>query len=908
MCAPCLRPRLAPAVCSWDLRPETGGQQVRIVEPVPLIYALDHPHRRPPRELADLLGGKGANLAEMASVLKLPVPPGFTIVTAACRRYVESGWPPGLDAELVRHVARLERRIGRTFGAADDPLLVSVRSGARFSMPGMMDTILNLGLNDRTVRAVARSTGDDAFAYRSYARLISMYGRVVMGVDAGLFDDPLDAAKAAEGVDDDSALSAAGWRSLCRAHKAAIRDATRRPFPQDPLRQLRGAIEAVFGSWNGARAIAYREREHISHELGTAVNVQAMVFGNRDDQSGTGVAFTRDAATGEDVPYGDFLINAQGEDVVAGVRITEPLASLADRFPIIYDELSEYMDLLESHYRDMLDLEFTIEQGRLWMLQVRVGKRTGVAALRMAVEMTADPAIKLSRAEAVARITPEHLEQILHPRLSEDGMVPLATGLGASPGAAVGVVVFTADDAVDRAGAGQSVILVRKETNPEDVHGMLAAAGILTSRGGLVSHAAVVARGWGKPAVVGADSVVVEGRQFTVGDIVVREGDVISIDGSSGRVFAGAASLSVPEPSHEFDTILAWADDLRRGRISVRANADTGTDAALARRYGAEGVGLCRTEHMFLREDRLPVVRRMILAETPFEEAAALEELRQVQHVDFLEILEAMDGLPVTVRLLDPPLHEFLPKVGDLDLRAVTTGLTSEEEQLRHAAGDWAETNPMLGIRGVRLAVMKPGLYAMQVRALLDAVKDRLAVGGRPIVEVMIPLTVSREEMALARSWVIAAAEELGVTSTLLIGTMIETPRAALVADQMARVSDFFSFGTNDLTQMTFGFSRDDVEAKMMPIYVAKELLVGDPFESIDVDGVGRLISSAVERARSVKRRIPIGVCGEHGGDPASIAFFASAGFDYVSCSPYRVPVARLAAAQALIGTGGDTR
>ena len=892
----------------YDLRPGTLGRAFRIVEWVPLIYSFDHVHRRPPRESAELLGGKGANLAEMASALKLPVPPGFTIVTTACRQYMDDGWPPVLDTELARHVARLEKRTGRSFGAIDDPLLVSVRSGARFSMPGMMDTILNLGLNDRTVRSMARSTGDDAFAYRSYARLLSMYGRVVLNVDAAVFDDALDAAKAEAGVVDDSALRAAGWRSLCRDHKAAIRAAARRPFPQDPRSQLRGAIEAVFQSWNGARAIAYRDREHISHHLGTAVNVQTMVFGNRDDQSGTGVAFTRDAATGENVPYGDFLVNAQGEDVVAGVRITEPLAALADRFPEIYGELSGYMNRLEAHYRDMLDLEFTIEQGKLWMLQVRVGKRTGVAALRMAVEMTTDVAIKLSRSDAVARITPEHLDQILHPRISGDELVPLTTGLAASPGAAVGVAVFTADDAVSRAHAGQSVILVRKETNPEDVHGMLAAAGILTSRGGLVSHAAVVARGWGKPAVVGADAVVVEGRQFTVGDVTINEGDVITIDGSNGHVMVGAASLTIPEPTPEFDTILSWADNLRRGRLSVRANADNGADAALARRYGAEGIGLCRTEHMFLRADRLPVVRRMILADTEQEQAVALEELRRVQRVDFVEILEAMDGLPVTVRLLDPPLHEFLPKVGDLDLKAATVGLSPEEERLRLAASEWAEANPMLGIRGVRLAVMRPGLYAMQVRALLDAVRDRVAAGGRPIVEVMIPLTVSREEMALARSWVIAAAEELDVTSTLLIGTMIETPRAALVADQMAKVSDFFSFGTNDLTQMTFGFSRDDVEAKMMPRYVAAGLLEGDPFESIDVDGVGRLVRSAVEQARSVKRRIPIGVCGEHGGDPASIRFFVEAGFDYVSCSPYRVPVARLAAAHAVIGTDGDTR
>lgn len=842
----------------------------------------------------------------MASVLKLPVPPGFTITTDACRKYMESGWPDGLDEEIERHVAKLERKMGRTFASTDEPLLLSVRSGAKFSMPGMMDTILNLGLNDKTVKVLARST-DDAFAYRSYARLLSMYGKVVLGIDDEVFDEPLSQARSDEGVDDDAHLTAAAWQQLCKDYKASIRSTTRRAFPQDPHVQLRRSIEAVFRSWNGPRAIAYRNREHISHDLGTAVNIQAMVFGNRDDDSGTGVAFTRDAATGENVPYGDFLVNAQGEDVVAGVRVTEPLSAMGDHFPEIHRELLGYMDRMEAHYRDMLDLEFTIESGKLWMLQVRVGKRTGVAALRMAVEMTKDKAIRLTREEAVARITPDHLDQILHPRLSEMVDEPLATGLGASPGAAVGVVAFTAQDAVERANAGESVILVRRETNPDDIHGMLASAGVLTSRGGLVSHAAVVARGWGKPAVVGADSIVVDGRKFTVGDVTVNEGDLVSIDGTSGQVFLGEVDLTIPEPSAEFDTILSWADRIRRRKIGVRANADNGPDAAIARRYGAEGIGLCRTEHMFLHPERLPVVRRMILADTPEEEAAALEELRDAQHADFVSILTEMDGLPVTVRLLDPPLNEFLPKPGDLELRAATGKLTAQEEALRRAAAEWAEENPMLGIRGVRLAVIKPELYTMQVRALLDAVSDRVGDGGHPIVEVMIPLTVSANEMALARSWVEAAAAEYE-DATLSIGTMIETPRAALVADQMARVSDFFSFGTNDLTQMTFGFSRDDVEARMMPRYVEQNLIAGDPFESIDTEGVGRLITSAVRSARSVKKRLPIGVCGEHGGDPASIKFFHDAGFDYVSCSPFRVPVARLAAAHAVIGTDGDSR
>ncbi len=859
-------------------------------------------------ELKDRLGGKGANLAEMTSVLGLPVPPGFTITTNACRSYMANGWPAGLDAELDRHLGKLEDEMGTTLGDPDHPLLVSVRSGAKFSMPGMMDTVLNLGLNDRSVKGLARSGGGEQFAYRSYARLLSMYAKVVLDLDPEPFDGALASAKADRGVGDDSELDAAAWKRLCREYKSAIRSETRRPFPQDPRAQLRAAVDAVFRSWNGARAIAYREREHISHDLGTAVNVQAMVFGNRDDDSGTGVAFTRNAATGEDVPYGDFLLNAQGEDVVAGVRITEPLSALGERFPDLHAQLLGHMHEMEAHYRDMLDLEFTIEQGTLWMLQARVGKRTGAAAMRMAVDMTTDPHIALSRAEAVQRVTPEHLEQVLHPRLGDTELPVLTTGLAASPGAAVGAVVFNADDAVTAAARGESVILVRKETNPEDIHGMLASSGVLTSRGGLVSHAAVVARGWGKPAVVGADKVKVVGNQFRVGEETVRQGDTISIDGSSGEVILGAAPLRLPDPTPEFDTILSWADALRRGHLAVRANADNGPDAAVARRLGAEGIGLCRTEHMFLREDRLPVVRRMILARTESEETDALEELRRVQHLDFLELLEEMDGLPVTVRLLDPPLHEFLPKVEELDLKEALGTLTDDERRLRQAALDWSEQNPMLGIRGVRLAVMKPGLYAMQVRALLDGVRDRVAAGGRPVVEVMIPLTVSDEELALARSWIVTAAEELDITSTLLIGTMIETPRAALVADRMAKVADFFSFGTNDLTQMTFGFSRDDVEAKMMPQYVANGLLPGDPFDSIDADGVGELIRLAVQRGRSVKRRLKIGVCGEHGGDPRSIAFFLDADVDYVSCSPYRVPIARLAAAHAVVGIDGDTR
>jgi pyruvate, orthophosphate dikinase len=648
------------------------------------------------------------------------------------------------------------------------------------------------------------------------------------------------------------------------------------------------------------------------------------VFGNRDDRSGTGVGFTRDPATGAKGEYGDFLVNAQGEDVVAGIRNTEPLSALKKMFPKIHTELLSVFARLEHHYRDMCDTEFTIEQDKLWMLQTRVGKRTGNAALRMAVDMTKDAPIKLTRAEAVQRVTAEHLEHVLHPRFAGGGHTVLTSGLGASPGAAVGRAYFTADDAAAAAEAGEKVILVRSETSPEDVHGMLASEGILTARGGLVSHAAVVARGWGKPAVVGAEKVRIDGRAFTVAGVTVREGDWLSIDGTAGDVILGPVPLSAPEPSKEFAIILGWADEIRAGRLGVRANADTGPDAANARALGAEGIGLCRTEHMFIAEDRLPIVRRMILASTPDEEDAALEELRIAQRADFVEILEAMDGLPVTVRLLDPPLHEFLPQTGDLAIKEATVGLSDEERALYQAAKDWHEFNPMLGTRGVRLGVLKPGLYAMQVRALMEAALDRVAAGGTPILEIMIPLTVGRQEMALARSWVeaaVSAASAPAVRSAkttkmatrgrtgaakveVLIGTMIETPRAALRAGEIAEEAEFFSFGTNDLTQMTFGFSRDDVEGRMMAAYLDQGLLPGNPFETIDTAGVGELVRMGVERGRAARPGLKIGVCGEHGGDPESISFFAAAGLDYVSCSPFRVPIARLSAAQAVLAAG----
>ena len=871
-------------------------------------------------DMKDLLGGKGANLAEMMSVLRLPVPHGFTITTDACRAYMHGGWPKGLDDEIARHVALLEKKMGRSLGDAHDPLLVSVRSGAKFSMPGMMDTVLNLGLNDKSVKGLATSTQNERFAYDSYRRFIAMYSRIVLGVDGDVFEHGLEKLKADTGANNDADIPASSLIVLCDIYKKAVVEATGKPFPQDPARQLRGAVEAVFRSWNGPRAIAYRIREKISHELGTAVNVQAMVFGNRDENSGTGVGFTRNAATGEAQPYGDFLVNAQGEDVVAGIRNTQDLVALQEQFPQIHSELLEIFARLEHHYKDMCDTEFTIEQGKLWMLQTRIGKRTGAAALKMAVDMTSPTgtgksAWKISKNEAIMRVAADHLDQVLHPQFASKRKA-LTKGLAASPGAAVGQVYFTADDAERAAKNGADVILVRSETSPEDVHGMMVAKGILTSRGGLVSHAAVVARGWGTPAIVGADNVKILDRSFSVGDVSVQEGDWLSLDGTTGEVIVGKLELADSQPPEEFNTILSWADAVRKGKFDVRANADTDEDARKARHLGAQGIGLCRTEHMFLAPDRLPIVRRMILAETPRDEADALEELRVAQKTDFVGILTEMSGLPVTVRLLDPPLHEFLPHVNELEIKKATTGLTPEDEQLLKAAREWSEVNPMLGTRGVRLGVLKPGLYAMQVRALMEAADEVSSRGYEPIVEIMIPLTVTREELALARSWVDEVLADINSRPApkakkggkivkrpkVTIGTMVETPRAALRADELAEVADFFSFGTNDLTQMTFAFSRDDVESKMMPEYLEAGLLKRNPFETIDQDGVGELVQIAARRGRKAKKNIKLGVCGEHGGDPESINFFYRTGLNYVSCSPYRVPIARLSAAQAVIG------
>jgi len=869
---------------------------------VPFIYPFDFKHSVAPKELKGLLGGKGANLAEMTSVLGLPVPPGFTISTEACRTYLAAGWPDGLDEELAAQLAALEQRMGRQLGDPNDPLLVSVRSGAKFSMPGMMDTVLNLGLNDRSVEGLAAQTNDPRFAFDSYRRFIAMYARIVLGLDAEPFDQGFEELKARLGTENDGEVPAEELRRLVERYLALVEELSGEPFPQDPSVQLRGAIEAVFRSWNGERARAYREREGIPHDLGTAVNVQAMVFGNRDDRSGTGVGFTRDPATGEQGAYGDFLVNAQGEDVVAGIRITQPLGALKDQFPEVFAELMEIFARLERHFRDMCDVEFTVEQGKLWILQTRVGKRTGVAALRMAVQMTQDPDIALTKEEAVARITPDHLDQVLHPQFATSSYEVLARGLGASPGAAVGRVYLDAASAVAARERGERAILVRKETSPEDVRGMLAAEGILTTRGGLVSHAAVVARGWGKPAVVGADGIVLEEGGFRVSDVVVREGEWISIDGTTGVVVLGEVPLAEAAPPEEFEVVLGWADEIAFGKVGVRANADTAEDAERARRFGARGIGLCRTEHMFLEPERLPIVRRMILAETPDEEAAALEELFTAQRKDFRGILEVMSGLPVTVRLLDPPLHEFLPDLTQLERREAAGELDDEERRLLTAARAWHEQNPMLGIRGVRLGVLKPGLYAMQVAALLAAAADVARAGGEPIVEVMIPLTVSGAELARAHGWVREALDASSEHVEVRFGTMIETPRAALVAGELAKEAEFFSFGTNDLTQMTFGFSRDDVEGKLMPRYLADGLLEANPFKTVDQAGVVRLVRLALEEGRRVRPGLKAGVCGEHGGDPVSIARLVEAGVDYVSASPFRVPIARLAVAQALIG------
>lgn len=871
------------------------------------VYAFEEGSK----EQKYLLGGKGANLAEMTN-LGLPVPPGFTVTTDACKAYMSAGdkLPDGLMDEVATALVALEKKMGKTLGDEADPLLVSVRSGAPFSMPGMMDTVLNLGLNDASVVGLTKQTSNERFAFDSYRRFVQMFGKIVLDIDGDKFEHALEELRNERGVETDPELSADDLRGLVETFKGIVKSEAGVQFPDDPREQLRYAVEAVFKSWNGERAKVYRKMEAIPDDLGTAVNVQTMVFGNKGDDSGTGVAFTRDPATGENRAYGDFLANAQGEDVVAGIRVTEPLDAMSNHFPECHVQLLDAMDKLEKHYRDMCDIEFTIEQGRLFLLQTRVGKRTAAAALRMAVEMREEGLI--DEREAVLRVQPAQLDQMLHPQFDPSAKyTALAKGLNASPGAAVGKVYFTADDAEARHADGEEVILVRPETSPDDLHGMIAAEGILTSRGGLVSHAAVVARGMGTPAVCGASAVVIDlqKKQFAVGDTVVGEGDVISINGTTGEIVVGAVPVITPEPSGPFETILGWADHYRR--LGVRTNADLPHDAEVARRFGAEGIGLCRTEHMFLG-DRLPLIQRFILARDEKEEEKVLEELLELQRKDFVGILEAMDGLPVTVRLLDPPLHEFLPNVEELLVQDAKGELDDTGRELLRAAQHHREANPMLGTRGVRLGVLRPGLYRTQVRALLLAAVERKLAGGDPQVEIMIPLAVTEPELALAVRWVREVAEEVqGETRELnqgihyLVGTMIETPRATLVADEIAHVAEFFSFGTNDLTQMVFGFSRDDIEGRFMPAYLEQKLLEANPFEKLDVEGVGKLVRLAVELGRRTRPDLKIGICGEHGGDPSSVHFCHDVGLDYVSCSPYRVPLARLAAAHAALDASG---
>ncbi len=844
----------------------------------------------------ELLGGKGIGLAEMTA-LGVPVPDGFTITTEACRAYLAEGGevPAGLDDEVDRHIAALEERTGKGFGDDADPLLVSVRSGAAVSMPGMMDTILNLGLNDVAVEGLAASTGNARFALDSYRRLIQMYGEVVDEVDGQRFEQALTDLKAARGVTQDVELTADDLRELVATFASIYAEETGHPFPQEPRDQLRRAYRAVFDSWNAPRAHVYRGANDIPHDLGTAVNVVQMVFGNRGEASGTGVCFTRDPATGERRLYGEFLSNAQGEDVVAGIRTPEPIERMRERMPEAFDQLVDTLDRLETHYRDLQDIEFTVEEGTLYLLQTRTGKRTAAAALRVAAEMVDEGLI--SREEAVARIDPAQLDQLLHPMIDPDAPIEVAArGLNASPGAASGAIVLDADTAEERGRAGEDVILVRWETTPDDIHGLIHAAGVLTAHGGMTSHAAVVARGMGKPCVAGCEelSIDVAAGTLRIGEHELRAGDVITIDGGSGSVIIGSVPLVPPSIDENFETILGWADDLRRMR--VRANADTPEDAAKAREFGAEGIGLCRTEHMFMGEDRLPVVREMILAREEDERRAALEKLLPMQQADFEGIFEAMAGLPVTIRLLDPPLHEFLPPLEE----ATSDAMRDRIRQLH-------ESNPMLGTRGCRLGLQFPEIYEMQVRAIVRAARVvRERTGEAPLVEIMHPLVGFTEELARLRELTErVAAEE--PTVEYLCGTMIELPRAALRADEIAAEADFFSFGTNDLTQTALGFSRDDAEGKFLTYYLEHGILERNPFEVIDEDGVGDLMRIAVERGRGAKPDIKLGICGEHGGEPRSVAFCHRLGLDYVSCSPYRVPLARLAAAQASLAEAGVT-
>jgi pyruvate,orthophosphate dikinase len=873
--------------------------------------------------MRDLLGGKGANLAEMTNI-GLPVPPGFTVTTEVCTQYYQSGkkLPDGLVDEMKTALKDVETSMGRTLGGAEKPLLLSVRSGAKFSMPGMMDTVLNLGLNPTTVDALIKETGNPRFVYDSYRRFIMMFSDVAFGLSKHKFDeDILKTYKAKKGAKYDLDLGADDMKEVCDLFLAHVRSNAGREFPTDPFEQLSLAVEAVFKSWNTDRAIYYRRTEKIPDEIGTAVNVQSMVYGNAGDDSGTGVAFTRDPSNGDKMLFGEYLMNAQGEDVVAGVRTPVPISELERQSPAVYAEFVRLANTLETHYKDMQDLEFTIEHDKLFMLQCRSGKRTGPAAVKLAVDMVGEGLI--TKEEAILRVTGAHLDQLLHPRIDPAefaGAKLLATGLAASPGAAVGIAVFDADTAAIRGkhgGADEAVVLVRDETNPDDVHGMMAAQGILTARGGKTSHAAVVARGFGIPCVAGAEqlNVDVHAKKFSVGEVTVNEGDVITMDGTTGNVYLGALKLIAPEVSGSFGTLMKWADEARR--MKVRANADNPRDARQAIEFGAEGIGLCRTEHMFFESDRLPIVQQMILTKDEKVREEALAKLLTMQQADFEGIFEAMDGRPVTVRLIDPPLHEFLPNHESLvrestELKTrMAHGVSGLEKELAeklkmlHEVESMKESNPMLGLRGVRLSIVFPGLVKMQTRAILQAAAVLIKRGVKVQPEIMIPLVSIVNELRLVQNSLEAEAKavvaEQGVDIPYQFGTMIELPRAALTAGEIAQYAQFFSFGTNDLTQTTFGFSRDDAEAKFLGQYVEQKILTRNPFETLDTVGVGRLIKMAVDEGRAQRDGLKCGICGEHGGDPESIYFCHEVGLDYVSCSPFRVPIARLASAQAAI-------
>lgn len=877
--------------------------------------------------MRDLLGGKGAGLAEMTRA-GLPVPPGFTITTEACNEYFNNGkqFPEGMWEQTLEALRKIEEETGKKFGDPSNPLLVSVRSGAKVSMPGMMDTVLNLGLNDETLRGLAKLTQNERFAYDAYRRFIQMFGRIVMKVPGEKFDEAFERIKEKYGAKKDTDLEVEALKEVVEEFKRIYKEHIGEDFPSDPYEQLRKAIAAVFESWFGKRAVDYRNFYGIPHDWGTAVNIVTMVFGNMGDDSGTGVAFTRDPATGEKILWGEYLPNAQGEDVVAGIRTPYKIEELKEKMPEIYEQLVNVSELLERHYKDMQDMEFTVERGKLWMLQTRAGKRTAKAAVKIAVDMAREGII--SKEEAIMRVTPEQVDQLLHPRFDEKAKEKaraegryLAKGLNASPGAATGIAVFDADTAEELGKKGESVILVRPETSPDDVHGMLVAKGILTQHGGATSHAAVVARGLGKPCVAGCEAIHIDlnRRLFTVNGQVIKEGDVISIDGSTGEVFVGAIPTIEPklEEEEELLTLLSWADEVRR--LGVWANADYPRDAKQARDFGAEGIGLCRTEHMFFEPDRLPIVHQMILAETLEERQAALDKLLPIQKEDFKGIFRVMEGLPVIIRLIDPPLHEFLPKYEELVAevtelrvrleyekgRADLKARLAEKEALLRKVAAMREANPMLGLRGVRLGVLWPEINRMQVRAIMEAACELTKEGLRVYPEIMIPVTANANELKILKELVDETArkvmEEQGVIVHYKFGTMIEIPRAALTAAEFAKYAEFFSFGTNDLTQTVYGISRDDAEGKFLLAYMEKGVIPANPFQTLDREGVGRVMKICVEEARQVRPDIEIGICGEHGGDPASIEFCHLIGLNYVSCSPFRVPIARLAAAQAAL-------